>query len=182
MKLASFHSSFSIKGQPPIFSIIDLRFVPPRRWAFEKNTIKDGCSTSLQTACKHRLHCVHFLHCLHCIHFLGPRGHPRRPRHPCHPRHPRHPCHPRHLKSFQPKKNFQPKQIFTPKISPKKIFTQIFFNIILKYSIVRVSFVHLRWAQLYESLVSSTFTFLSSVYDILIMRNFGRKKKEQNPR
>ena len=61
-------------------------------------------------------------------------------------------------KKFSPKKkfhhkNFHPKEFSTKKNFHPKIFTQniSFFS---KYSIVRLSFVDLRWAQLYVSLVS----------------------------
>ena len=75
-------------------------------------------------------------------------------------------------KKFYPLKIFAQK-IFTPKIfTPKNFHPNFFSNIILKYSIVRVSFVDLRWAQLYISLVSFIFpqnffpsptTFFSSI-------------------
>ena len=56
-------------------------------------------------------------------------------------------------KEFWPQK-FSPKKNFTKKVFTLKIFTQkIQYNFHLKYSISRLSFVHLRWAQLYESLV-----------------------------
>ena len=46
-------------------------------------------------------------------------------------------------------KDFSPKKIFTQKISLQKFFTQTkFFT-----QIARLSFVDLRWAQLYVSLV-----------------------------
>ena len=57
-------------------------------------------------------------------------------------------------KKISPKKNFHPKKIFTQKVFTLKMFTQkIQYNFLLKYSIVRLSFVDLRWAQFYVSLV-----------------------------
>ena len=53
-------------------------------------------------------------------------------------------------KNFHPK-NFHPKNFHPKKFSPKKIHPKIFTKI------VRLSFVDLRWAQLYVSLVSVFF-------------------------
>ena len=62
-----------------------------------------------------------------------------------------------HPKNFHPNK-FQPKKFYTQNIFTKKIFTQKNFT-----QIVRLSFVNLRWAQLYVSLVSQTILLLFSI-------------------
>ena len=53
---------------------------------------------------------------------------------------------------------------FTQNIFTQKIITQNFFYIILKYSIIRISFVYMRWAQLYVSLVLSANTIVIHVF------------------
>ena len=50
-------------------------------------------------------------------------------------------------------KNFHPKQIHPKDFNSKKNFTQKIFNQKFFTQIVRLSFVDLRWAQLYVSLV-----------------------------
>ena len=69
-------------------------------------------------------------------------------------------------KEFSPQK-FSPKKIFTKKVFTLKISTQkIQYNFHLKYSIVRLSFVDLRWAQLYVSLVVFLFGISDQQQDL----------------